>query len=230
MSGEIQEWLASLNASDPDQAMVVGQAVIALADAGPALGPPVVVALDSEPPATDPAEALDYYYQDRLERLQTVRRAVADVSDLSAEVQAHITELEASQAATDAAELRRLLPGLDRAEQRLTMASQQMQAYVDAFRIRKETLKAKHTAAEAEKAIAEYLADAAAAYDDEELGPDSLTIAEAAERVKDVAAEVERELAREATPHELMELRPGTPGSPGGDIRIIFRRGARRPA
>lgn len=222
MSGEIRDWLASLSASDPDAAMVVGHALIALADAGPDLGPPVVVTLDSEPPAADPAEALDYYYQDRLERLQAFRRAVADVSSLSAEVRAQITELEASQAATDAAELRRLLPGLDRAEQRLTAASRQMQADVDAFRVRKETLKAKHTAAEARKAIAEYFADAAAAYEDEELERDSLTIAEAAERVEDVAAELERELGRVAAPHGLMELRPGAPGSAGGDVRIIF--------
>lgn len=222
MSGEIRDWLASLSASDPDAAMVVGHALIALADAGPDLGPPVVVTLDSEPPAADPAEALDYYYQDRLERLQAFRRAVSDVSSLSAEVRAQITELEASQAATDAAELRRLLPGLDRAEQRLTAASRQMQADVDAFRVRKETLKAKHTAAEARKAIAEYFADAAAAYEDEELERDSLTIAEAAERVEDVAAELERELGRVAAPHGLMELRPGAPGSAGGDVRIIF--------
>ena len=49
MSGEIREWLASLNASDPHEAMVVGQALVALVDAGPDLGPPVVVALDSRP-------------------------------------------------------------------------------------------------------------------------------------------------------------------------------------
>ena len=222
MSGEIREWLASLGANDPDAAIVVGQALIALADAGPDLGPPVVVALDTKPPAADPAEALDYYYQDRLERMQASRRAVADVSHLSAEVRAQITELEASQAATDAAELRRLLPGLDRAEQRLIAASQQMQADVDAFRMSKETLKAKHSAAEARKAIAEYFANAAGAYDDEELARDSLTIAEAAERVEDVTAEIESELGRGAAPDGLMELRPGAPGSPGGDVRIIF--------
>jgi hypothetical protein len=222
MSGEIREWLASLGASDPDAAMVVGQALIALVDAGADLGPPVVVALDTRPPAADPAEALDYYYQDRLERMQASRRAVADVSHLSAEVRAQIIELEASQAATDAAELRRLLPGLDRAEQRLTAASQQMQADLDAFRIRKETLKAKHTAAEAEKSIAEYVAGAAARDGDEEFAPESAAIAEAATRIKNVTAEIERELGRGAAPDGLMELRPGAPGSPGGDVRIIF--------
>ncbi len=222
MSGEIREWLASLNASDPDEAMVVGQALVALADAGPDLGPPVVAALDSRPFAEDLAEALDYSYQNRLERQQAVRRAVADVSDLGAEVRAQITELEASKSITDAEELRRLLPGLDRAEQRLTAASQQMQADLDTFRVRKETMKAKHTAAVAEKTIAEYFAHAAARYGDEELARDTSTIAEAAERIKNVTAEMERELGRQASVRGLLELRPSPPGAPAEDIRIIL--------
>ena len=222
MSGEIREWLASLDASDPDAAMVVGQALVALADAGPDLGPPVVVALDSRPVAEDLAEALDYSYQSRLERQQAVRRAVADVSDLGAEVRAQIIELDASHSIADAAELRRLLPGLDRAEQRLTAASQKMQADLDAFRVRKETMKAKHTAAVAEKTIAEYFAHAAARYGDEELARDTSTIAEAAERIKNVTAEMERELGRQASTRGLLELRPSPPGAPAEDIRIIL--------
>src|SRR6266851_9917271 len=107
MSGEIREWLASLNASDPDASMVVGQALVALADAGPDLGPPVVVALDSRPFAEDLAEALDYSYQNRLERQQAVRRAVADASELGAQVRAQITDLDAFHSIADAAELRR---------------------------------------------------------------------------------------------------------------------------
>src|SRR5260221_12297819 len=93
MSRDTREWLASVNASDADAAVVDGRALVALADAGPALGPPVVVALDSRPSAEDLAEALDYSYQNRLERQQAVRRAVADVSDLGAEVRAQITEI-----------------------------------------------------------------------------------------------------------------------------------------
>jgi hypothetical protein len=60
MSGENRQWLASMSASDHDATMLVGQALIALADAGPGLGPPVVVAIDGEPPSGDPVEALDY--------------------------------------------------------------------------------------------------------------------------------------------------------------------------
>ncbi len=122
----------------------------------------------------------------------------------------------------DAEELRPLLPGLDRAEQRLTAASQQMQADLDAFRVRKETMKAKRTAAVAEKTIAEYLAHAAARYGDEDLARDTSTIAEAAERIKNVTAEIERELGRQASARGLLELRPGPPGAPADDISIIF--------
>jgi len=222
MSGEIREWLASLNASDPHEAMVVGQALVALADAGPDLGPPIVVTLDRKPHATEPAEALDYSYQKRLERQQAIRWALADATDLGAQIRGQIAELEESQSMADAEELRRLLPGLDRAEQRLTAASQQMQADLDAFRVRKETMKAKHTAAVAEKTIAEYFAHAAARYGDEELARDTSTIAEAAERIKNVAAEIERELGRQASARGLLELRPGPPGAPAEDISIIF--------
>src|SRR5258708_20026010 len=99
-----------------------GQGGAARADAGADLGPPVVVALDSGPFAEDLAEALDYSYQNRLERQQAVRRAVADVSDLGAEVRAQITELEASKSITDAADLPRLLPPLTPPQHRLTPA------------------------------------------------------------------------------------------------------------
>src|SRR5258706_476464 len=222
MSGKIGDCLASLNASDPQEAMVVGQALVALADAGPDLGPPIVVALDSKPHASEPAEALDYSHQKRLERQQAIRWALADATDLGAQICGQIADLEESQSMADAEELRRLLPGLDRAEQRLTAASQQMQADLDAFRVRKETMKAKHTAAVAEKTIAEYFAHAAARYGDEDLARDASTIAEAAERIKNVTVEIERELGRQASARGLLELRPGPPGAPAEDISIIF--------
>src|SRR5258706_15037703 len=114
--------------------MFVGQGLVALADGGPALGPPIVVALDSKPHASEPAEALDYSYQKRLERQQAIRWALADATDLGAQIRGQIADLEESQSMADAEELRPLLPGLDRAEQRL--ASQQMQADLDAFRVR----------------------------------------------------------------------------------------------
>jgi DNA-binding TFAR19-related protein (PDSD5 family)/DNA-binding XRE family transcriptional regulator len=222
MSAEIREWLADLTVSHPDAALAVGQALVALADMGQDLGPPVVVALESPPESADPAEALDYSYHRRLDRLQIVRHALADVTDLSSQIRRHITELEASQSMADAAELRCLLPGLDRSEQRLTAASQQMQADIDAFRVRKETLKAKLTVAEVTKAIAGYIADVAAGSGDEKPARDSPAIPEAGESTEDLTAEIERELGREANLRGLMELRPGAPGRPAGSIRVIF--------
>jgi len=222
MSGEIRDWLTTLSASEPDAAMVVGQALIALANAGPSLGPPVVVTLDTPLDSTDPAEALDQSYQRRLERLHTVRWALAEVADLGAQIRKQIKGLEASHSTAHAAELRRLLPGLDRSEQRLTAASQRLQAEADAFRARKETLKAKHTAAASRKAIAEVLADVAAVSGDQELTRERLTISEEAEHLEDVTAEMKGELRREAVPLGLMELRPGSPASTADGIRIIF--------
>jgi DNA-binding XRE family transcriptional regulator len=222
MSAEIREWLAGLAVGDPDAAMAVGQALVALAQAGHDLGPPVVVALESPPESADLADALDYSYHRRFDRLQAVRHTLADVTDLGSQIRRHITELEASQSMADAEELRRLLPGLDRSEQRLTMAYQQMQADIDAFRVRKETLNARRTAAAAREAIAAYLADAAAALGDDELAPDYPAIDEAADGIEEVTTAIERELGREATLQGLMELRPSAPGRPAGGIRVIF--------
>src|SRR5215813_7013617 len=222
MSAEIRDWLAGLAVGDPDAAKAVGRALVALAHAGSDLGPPVVVALDDPAPSADPAEQLDYSYHRRLDRLLAVRHALADVTDLSSQIRVHITDLEDSQAMADAEELRLLLPGLDRSEQRLTTASQQMQAEIDAFRVRKETLNAKRAAAAARDAIAEYLADAAAALGDDELARDFPAIDEAANGNKDVTPATERELGRDATRQGLMELRPSASGRPAGEIRIIF--------
>jgi hypothetical protein len=78
MSGEIRDWLAGLRDGEPRTAAAVIHALIALAREGPDLGPPAVVPLDEPVPATDPREALDCAYQERLERLQEVRRSEAE--------------------------------------------------------------------------------------------------------------------------------------------------------
>src|SRR5262249_18419013 len=120
------------------------------------------------------------------------------------------------------AELRDLLPGLERSEQQLTAASQQMQDDIDAFRVRKETLNARRAAAAAREAIAEYLAATAAAPGDDELARDVPAIDEAADGIKDITAAIDHEVGREATPQGLMELRPCAPGRPADGIRVIF--------
>ena len=225
MSGEIRDWLADLCASRPDAAAAVGKALTALADAGPALGPPIVVPLDIRRASANPVEDLDYSYQRRLERLRSIRRAVAEVSHLGMQMRAHIAEAGASQstaAAAEAAELREQLAGLDRAEVRLTRTSQHLQSDLDAYRVRKEVLKARYTVATTGDAMAAIYADRATALDDTDLAQYALSPAERAKRLEDLTAEIERELSNEALTDGLMELRPGVPGNPADDIRLIF--------
>jgi DNA-binding XRE family transcriptional regulator len=248
MSGEIRDWLADLRGSNPPAATAVGQALTALIDEGDRLGPPLVVSLARPMRPADLAEALDRSYQDRLGRLQIVRRLVGDAVMLVREIQIQVTDLElletrlgdqrrqaldagdspaAAQAAAELAaaaaqlaELRPLLPGVTEAEQRLTGQMQLMQAQVDVFRTRKEVLKARYTAALAEQTV--YEADVAVGQAD--AGPRERTDVlgtEAADRLGQVIGEIEQELDDEDSAEGLLELRPGASGD-GDDIRIIF--------
>ncbi len=133
--------------------------------------------------AEDPRETLDYSYQRQLEMLQKVRRGVADVAtsrkrlELQAQqMQQQSDKLEAqSRQALSAgredlarealtrrsgitqqqADLAAQHAALQTEEEKLTLASQRLQAKVDAFRTRKETIKATYTAAEAQTKIGE---------------------------------------------------------------------------
>ena len=154
MSGEIRDWLVGLPRDDPPAAMQVGPALLALMTEGARLGPPLVVSLARAARPADPREALDLAYQERLEGLHAVRRAVADAATLARDIEAEIASLEAARPGeagqSQLAELRRLLPGVAEAERQLIGQSQRRQARVDAFRKRKEVLKARYTAALAE--------------------------------------------------------------------------------
>jgi DNA-binding XRE family transcriptional regulator len=247
MSGEIRDWLAGLPGSDPAAALLVGQALTALIGGGDRLGPPLVVSLARSPGPGDLSEALDRSYQDRLDRLQLVRRHVADAATLTREIQIQITDLElletrlkdqrrqaldagdpiaAQQAAGELAaaqgqlaELRPLLPGVTEAERQLTEQSQLMNAQVDSFRTRKEVLKARYTAALAEQTVF----DAGVALgqaDGAPSGADDALSAAPARRLRQVTREIEQELVREDPAPGLLELRPGAPG--GDDIRSTF--------
>jgi DNA-binding XRE family transcriptional regulator len=249
MSGEIRDWLADLTGSDPAAARLVGQALTALIGEGDRLGPPLVVSLARSPGPADLSEALDRSYQDRLGRLQMLRRLVADAVMLAREIQIQVTDLEllqtrlgdqrrqaldagdgpaAAQAAdelaaasTQLAELRPLLPGVTEAERRLTGQSQRLNAQVHAFRTRKEVLKARYTAALAEQTVHE--ADAAVGHADggPREGPDAPGPA-TAYRLQQVTREIDQELVREDPAQGLLELRPGAPGGRDDDIRITF--------
>jgi phage shock protein A/DNA-binding XRE family transcriptional regulator len=248
MSDEIRDWLADLGGSDPPAAMLVGQALTALIGEGDRLGPPLVVPLARATRLAELSEALDRSYQDRLDRLQLVRRHVADAATLAREMQIQITDLELLEtrladqrrqalgaddpataervagelaAAQDQlAELRPLLPGVTGAERQLTEQSQLMTAEASAFRTRKEVLKARYTAALAEQTVS----DARIALGQADGAPSGAGDAQgdaAADRLQQVTREIEEEVAREDPADGLLELRPDTPGD-GDDIRIIF--------
>jgi phage shock protein A len=131
----------------------------------------------------DPRETLDYSYEKQLELLTKVRRGVADVATSRKRLEIQMQQLQASadklqgqaqqavsagrddlarealtrRAAANAqiADLQTQHADLQAQEEKLTQASQRLQAKVDAFRTRKETIKATYTAAEAQTKIGE---------------------------------------------------------------------------
>jgi phage shock protein A len=188
MHNRVRDWLTDLRSADPEMARMVGEAVLALLEAGESLGPPVVLPLVSVLQAPDdPREALDYTYQRQLEILQRVRRGVADVATSRKRVELQVDQLEQRAAkllrqvqdaldtgredlANDAqtretavqeqlSELRHQLAALRGEEERLTAASQRLQVKIDAFRTRKETIKASYTADEAARSVREAFAE-----------------------------------------------------------------------
>ncbi len=133
--------------------------------------------------AEDPRETLDYSYQRQIELLSKVRRGVADVATSRKRVELQVNQLEQqSQKLHDQAqkalsvgredlarealtrksglhgqisELKQQQAQLQGEEEKLTLASQRLQAKVEAFRTRKETIKATYTAAQAQTRINE---------------------------------------------------------------------------
>src|ERR1700734_1292730 len=129
----------------------------------------------------DPRETLDYSYQTQLELLQKVRRGVADVATSRKRVELQMNQLQQqanklddqarkalglgredlardaltrkSSAQSQLNDLQGQYAQLQGEEEKLTVASQRLQAKVDAFRTRKETIKAPYTAAEAQTRI-----------------------------------------------------------------------------
>lgn len=133
--------------------------------------------------AEDPRETLDYSYEKQLELLQKVRRGVADVATSKKRLELQASKLEQSvekldgqarmalqQSREDLARtalerkkgVQLQLQSIDeqratlQAEQdKLVLAEQRLTAKVEAFRTRKETIKAQYTAAEAQTKIGE---------------------------------------------------------------------------
>ena len=159
----------------------------------------------------DPRQTLDYSYQRQLELLQKVRRGVADVatSRKRIELQANQLELQtdkltqqaqkalevgredlAREALTRRSGLQQQLTDLQAQhaqlqgeEEKLTRASQRLQAKVDAFRTRKETIKATYSAAEAQTRINEAFSGIS-----EEMGDVGLAIQRAEDKTAQMQA------------------------------------------
>ena len=255
---QVRDGLTDLRGTDPELARLFGEAVLALLEAGESLGPPLVLPLESVlRPPDDPREALDYTYERALEILQRVRRGVADVATSRKRVELQISQLEQSatrlvrqvqdaldsgreDVARDAqrreaavqeqlSELRHRFAGLVGEEERLTGDSQRLQAKVNAFRTRKETIKASYTADEASRRVREAFADIG-----EDVGDLEITDAEPeiSSAIGDASAAVSELLGQHpdrtsaaqddsggahrgsATPPGLMELSPGAPDRP----------------
>jgi phage shock protein A len=168
----------------------------------------------------DPRETLDYSYQRQLEMLTQVRRGVADVATSRKRVELQMNSLrqqqkklegQAKQAlgvgredlARDALgrkaavqsqldDLESQYHNLQADEEKLTMASQRLQAKVDAFRMQKETIKATYTAAEAQSRIGEAISGIS-----EEMGDVGMAV----QRAQDKTAQMQ---ARAGAIDELM--------------------------
>ena len=167
-----------------------------------------VAAVRSRPDELPPA--LDQHYQDQLESMTLMRRRVAQAATLRKDLERQLAELEP---AADSAGLRERLVAAIEEEERLIVASQREQMRVDAFRTRKEVLKAAYTAAEAE-----HLIEQAQGVDDDAVRSDDPV--GAAARLDEIIGQIEQELGLEAPAEGLMELRPGAPAH--SDIRILF--------
>jgi phage shock protein A len=168
----------------------------------------------------DPRETLDYSYEKQLELLQKMRRGVADVATSRKRIELQAQQLQASAAKlegqarqavaqnredlarealtrreTIAAQLGDLQAQHDQLkteEAKLVDASQRLQAKVESFRTRKETIKATYTAAEAQTKIGEAVSGIS-----EEMGD----VGMAMQRAEDKVAQMQ---ARSSAVDELM--------------------------
>lgn len=161
--------------------------------------------------AEDPRETLDYSYQRQLELLSKVRRGVADVATSRKRVELQVAQLEQQQSklqgqaekaiaadredlarealtrksglTSQITELRGQHANLQAEEEKLVLAQQRLQAKVESFRTRKETIKATYTAAEAQTKIGEAMSGIG-----EEMGDVGLAIQRAEDKTASMQA------------------------------------------
>jgi phage shock protein A len=161
--------------------------------------------------AEDPRETLDYSYQRQVEMLAKVRRGVADVATSRKRVELQMNQLQSQSTKLTEQAQKALTMGredlarealtrksglqaqvneltaqhaqLQGEEEKLTLASQRLQAKVEAFRTRKETIKATYTAAEAQTRINEAFSGIS-----EEMGDVGMAIQRAEDKTQQMQA------------------------------------------
>jgi phage shock protein A len=160
--------------------------------------------------AEDPREMLDYSYQRQLELLQGVRRGAADVATARARIEMQATQLrqtadklqdQAKMAleqnredlarealsrrvaiAKELSDLQIQHEQLKAQEDKMIESSRQVEARLEAFRTRKETMKAQYTAAEARSHVQEAAAGL------EEMGDLGLAVQRAEDKIAQAQA------------------------------------------
>ena len=160
--------------------------------------------------AEDPRETLDYSYQRQIELLSKVRRGVADVATSRKRVELQVNQLEQqstklqgqaqkaidmnredlarealtrkSGLTTQINDLKVQHAQLQGEEEKLTLAQQRLQTKVEAFRTKKETIKATYTAAEAQTRINEALSG---------VGDEMGDVGQAIQRAEDKTAQMQ---------------------------------------
>jgi phage shock protein A len=192
----------------------------------------------------DPRELLDYSYTKQLALAQQVRRGVADVATSRKRVQrqrddqqqlAGTLERQAQQALragredlarealerrnTAVAEVARLdaeEASLQAEEEKLTAASHRLQKQIDDFRVRKETVKAGYTAAQAQNGINEAVAGISEGSDD--LGGAMQRALDKTEEMQARASALDELTASGALPNAGL---PGGPDALGSELDAL---------
>ena len=149
--------------------------------------------------AEDPRETLDYSYEQQREMLQNVKRGVVEMVSAKRRIQQQATKVQENivrldQQARQAIEVGRedlarlalqrkqtalielqaleeQIAGMELEQEKLTLAEQRLQAKVEAFRTKKEIIKAQYTAAQAQVRIGSALSGLS-----EEMGDISMAI------------------------------------------------------
>jgi len=166
---DVETWLAEVRQRRPDDARQVDDALDALRRTGASVGPPLVVPVDYRPRNGDMVPELDYLGQYLFQALSRVRREAAEAAALRATLEQHL-DLSLTDDQRD--RLRSAYDGIRAQEAKATEASVRMLRDINAFRIRKEALKASCTEALIDGIS--LVVDASLASGDEDIQPPEL--------------------------------------------------------